>query len=209
MKRSYNPMADQAASACCGDSTTEKESLLDVSDDGFRDMVDFVDLVFGQHRDNLREVPLQLVQLSEDLEARLLTSGVNFLFTTNISLRHSTAEQVIVGLGRHDMPKQTRLHKHSNTDYRPETRSQWKVAYARFRGSSLDQIRQEIIDCTHGAASASVIAAVWAQNPALAYELFVPSWKVCMYALVSRVIVDGIQVDFGVDTEVGCWENHC
>jgi hypothetical protein len=205
MTKSYNPQGTADTCSGCGGCCDADFVTLD---DGFREMVEFVEAAF-QASDSTTTIPSILEELGRELTQRLQLSGVSLVFRTDVKLIGATSNEIKVGLGTHDLPKQTRLHKHGDFDYRTETRSQWEVAYAKFTGTSLEQIRSQIVDCTRGAVTSAVVAAIWAQNPSLAYELFVPAWKICMYALLDRAIVDGIQVWFGSDTEAGCWENHC
>lgn len=111
-------------------------------------------------------------------------------------------------VGEENLPKQSRNHKHSNTDWRFETRSVKKKAYIVFCHPTIDAIWDDVRGCAIGAASAAIVAAILAENYETAEATFYPLFYAC---LVSRIgdRAREVSVDTRADTEHGCWENHC
>ncbi len=112
-------------------------------------------------------------------------------------------------LGSSPLPNESRLHRHSITDYRWETRHCKAEVFVRFTHPTIDQYINDAITCTAISGLASVIAAVASGNVAAGYGIFYPAWKLCMLTKLAASIVNDINVELFAKTKCGCWENHC
>lgn len=111
-------------------------------------------------------------------------------------------------LGTHNLPNNTRVHKHGTFDYRFETRSvKWEVSVI-FRHPTMSDFVNDAISCVGAAAVGSVVAAVVFESPPVGLALFKPAWKACMVAKVGAAIANDIQVELVRDKIHGSWTNH-
>lgn len=113
-----------------------------------------------------------------------------------------------ISIGEKKLPKDTRTHKHGRWDYRFETRSVKKKAYIEFCHPSMGDIWTDVRECAHGAIVTAVVAAVLAENFAVAKATFYPVFYSCLVSKIGRRARE-VSVEFRVETEHGCWENHC
>ncbi|MBA3314907.1 MAG: hypothetical protein H0T47_16670 [Planctomycetaceae bacterium] len=111
-------------------------------------------------------------------------------------------------LGTHNLPNNTRLHKHGTFDYRFETQSvKWEV-YVTFRHPTMSDFINDAITCVGAAAVGSVIVAVVLESPQAGLAIFTPAWKACMVAKVGLAIANEIQVELSKDKIHGPWSGH-
>jgi len=111
-------------------------------------------------------------------------------------------------LGRHNLPNQTRLHRHGPFDIRFETRSQKIEVFVTFRHPTMSDFVNHAVSCVAAAAVASAITAAATNSPNAGLAIFKPGWKACMVAKVGAAIANQIQVTLSTKTVTGPWSGH-
>jgi hypothetical protein len=118
------------------------------------------------------------------------------------------AVEYIHKLGTHNLPNQTRVHKHGTFDYRFETRSQKVKVSVRFRHPSISTFVQHAVNCVAAAAVGSVITAAATNSPQAGLAIFKPAWKACMVQKVGNTVASEVQVAILTEIVTGSWSGH-
>jgi hypothetical protein len=118
------------------------------------------------------------------------------------------AAEYIHSLGTHNLPNQTRVHKHGPFDFRFETRSQRVKVSVRFRHPTMSTFVNHAKNCVAAAAVSSVITAAATNSPNAGLAIFKPAWKACMMNKVGNVIANQVQVAILTEIITGNWSGH-
>jgi hypothetical protein len=157
----------------CPTDTSKPNAFTDVGD-----IDEFIRYVFDDEfgPNTPTHLPKVLQDVADDFTMLLaLNAGINC--HTNVELEESQASNTKrVKLGTHDMPNQSRLHKHSNTDWRTETRPAWKQAYADLTHARISDFVRDAVECTKIAATTAVLTAIFAENPGAGLAIFKPTF---------------------------------
>lgn len=173
------------------------------------DLKEFIDKAFEIHGYEVIPEPVQRLVNEASLDVALNSRGISVRVDVGLeggSLPKTTTRRI--SLGTHDMPNQSRVHKHGDWDYRYETRSAWKKAYVDVTHPTLDDFINDAVQCAQGAATAAVLAAIFAENPGAGFAIFWPAFKACMYTKIGNR-VNQLSAELGLRDETGCWTNHC
>ena len=182
------------------------------------DLKEFIDKAFELH--GYDPIPAVVQQMTAQASLELALGGPAISVRIDVKLDDMAPATVAapkaalltqtrrIGLGTHDMPNQSRTHKHGNFDYRWETRSAWKKAYVDITHPTLDDFINDAVQCAQGAASVAVLTAIFAENPAAGFAIFWPAFKACMYTKIGAR-VDQLSATLGSSDETGCWTYHC
>ena len=145
--------------------------------------------------------------------ANMFPQGMPSLATVDIATVDEGEDQglfttQIIRLGHSPIPGQGRLHTHSLTDIRPESRTCREEILLRISHPSLNDFIGAARDCAAIAATASVITAAAGGAIPAAFALFYPSWKLCMFTKVAAAIVQECSLDMFTEGKCGCWDYH-
>lgn len=110
--------------------------------------------------------------------------------------------------GEENLPNGSRLHKHSDTDYRYETRSVKKIAYIDFHHPTIDQIWGDVKECAIEAAVLTVITAILTEAYDVAMGIFYPIFYECLKEKIHDTAKE-VNVEMTSETEYGCYKYHC
>jgi hypothetical protein len=145
--------------------------------------------------------------------ANMFPQGMPSLATVDIATVDEGEDQGLsttknIRLGHSPIPGEFRLHTHSLTDIRGESRTCRREVLLKISHQSLNNIFEAARDCAATAATTSVITAATTGAIPAAFALFYPSWKLCMLTKVSLEIVQECTLDMFAKGKCGCWDNH-
>jgi hypothetical protein len=207
MRKSYSiNRSSQKQCDCDQPSVASSDTRFDAD---IYEYIKFAEEAFANDREVSR-IPIVLQEISAEMTQHVLLSNLfsNFrIEVKQIGTVDSSTRRI--GLGTHDMPNQSRLHKHGDFDYRTETRSAWVQAYVDVSHPKVDSFMKDAVECARDSASAAVLAAIFAGNIGAAYAIFWPAFKLCLAAKVSQTISEETSVNLGSTNETGCWTYHC
>lgn len=172
------------------------------------DVKEFIDKAFEIHGYNPMPYIIEKLITQTTLELALGNPGIAIRIEVELEDVSAVTTTRRIKLGTHNLPNQSRTHKHGDYDYRFETRSAWLEAYADVSHPSLNDFINDAVECARGAATAAVLTAIYTESPAAGYALFWPAFKACMYSKIGNR-VSQLNATLGYTTETGCWKNHC